>query len=127
MQTDMSRLTDKELSALIMAAMEEWASRQPEAQQAPIRRQTAAPRMVPQPREVPVNEPPQPSKEVVLGIKTRLLHGKLITAAERAAVSTIAEKFPEWVLRQGLPTVKSNREWREAADRLYRYPPAKEC
>lgn len=121
MNIDLARLTDIELSALIMGAMKEWASRQPGLQETEIVRQPA-----PAPRVVTVAEPQALDKDFVLGIKTRLLEGKVITAGERAAVSEIAEKYPQWVLRQGLPTGKGTKVWREAADRLYRYPPARE-
>lgn len=121
MKINLANLTDQELSALIADAMKEWASRQPGEQETQIVRQPA-----PEPRVVTVQEPPAKDKEFVLSIKTRLKCGQYIKAGERAAVSEIAEQYPQWVARQQLPTGKGTKVWRDAADLLGRYKPADE-
>lgn len=121
MRIDLASLTDQELSALIMGAMKEWASRQPGQQETQIVRQPA-----PKPRVITVQEPPEQDKEFVLSLKTRLMRGQYIKAGEREAVAEIASEYPQWILRQGLPTEKGTKAWRDAADRDFRYTPADE-
>lgn len=121
MKIDLASLTDQELSALLMGAMKEWASRQPGHQETQIVRQPA-----PKPRIITLKEPPERDKEFVLSLKARLIRGQYIKAGEREAVAEIAEHYPQWVLRQGLPTEKGTRAWRDAADRLCFYKPADE-
>lgn len=121
MRIDLASLTDQELSALLMGAMKEWASRQPGHLETQIVRQPA-----PKPRVVTLKEPPEQDKEFVLSLKTRLMQGQYVKAGERAAVAEIAEHYPQWVLRQGLPTEKGTKVWRDAADRHSRYKPADE-
>lgn len=121
MKIDLANLNDQELSALIVGAMKEWASRQPGEQETQIVRKPA-----PNPRVITVAEPPLQDKEFVLTIKSRLQHGQYIKAGERSAVAEIADEHPEWVLRQGLPTERGTKAWRDAADRHFYYKPANE-
>lgn len=115
MRIDLASLPDQELSALIMGAMKEWASRQPAHQETQIVRQPA-----PKPRIITVREPSQEEKDIVLNIKARLIEGELIVAAERAKVAELASQYPEWMGLQRMPHEKGTKAWREAAE-FYRW------
>lgn len=119
MKLDLSRLTDLELALLIRNASDELADR---LDGTPLQKRVAgAARPV-----VTVHEPSAEEKEYALRIKTILQEGQYVNASERAQVAQIAEKYPEWVRLQGLPTEKGTGAWRQAQLRHGRYKPAKE-
>lgn len=119
MEIDVTQLSDQDLAQLIASAMQEWAGRQtaPE-QQAVIQRKPAS-----EPRVVTITEPPQDMKDFVLRIKAMVSKGALITPGERKRVVKIAEDYPDWVTRQGLPTVNDTRAWHQASEQMYRHMP----
>lgn len=102
---NLSRYNDKELIELIQAASAELAER---AAQPEVKR-VAAPKQM-----IIMREPPEHQKEFCLRIKTMLSTGAYITASDRQEVAAIAETYSEWVNRQGLPTEKGTKVWREA-------------
>lgn len=121
MKIDFAALSDADLSALIVGAMQEWASRQDAPQGVVIERKAP-----PEPRVIVIHEPPHAEKQFALSIKTQLQRGLYITAADRRQVADIATRFPEWVARQGLPTSSGTAAWRDAKNFQSRYRPAEE-
>lgn len=121
MKIDFSALSDADLSALIVGAMQEWGSRQQNPQEVVIERKPA-----PAPRVITINEPKEADKQFALSIKTQLQRGLYIKAGERTRVAELAEKYPDWVMRQGLPTERGTAAWRQAKDFYTRYRPAEE-
>lgn len=116
---DFSHLSDRALSQLIAAAHQEWARRQQ-----PTQSEAAQPPPAASPTSPA--EPPEADKAFVLSVKTMVGEGCYIKAAERHRVAEIAEHFPDWVARQGLPCDAGTGSWRRAGEILHRYPPAKE-
>ena len=102
---NLSTMNDAELIELIQKASAELAERaaRPEVKRiaAPI-------------QAIIMREPPEHQKEFCLRIKTMLTKGAYIKASERQQVAEIAEAYGEWVRRQGLPTEKGTKAWREA-------------
>lgn len=106
---NLSKLSITELAELIREASLELASRmnEPEIQRIQADRPVVA-----------LREPPEDDKDFVLRTKAELQRGGYIRAAERQRVAAIAERYPDWVRRQGLPTEKGTGAWRDAAHRL---------
>lgn len=102
---NLSTMNDAELIDLIQKASAELAER---AARPEVKR-IAAPKQT-----IIMREPPPHQKEFCLRIKTMLGHGVYINASERQQVAEIAETYGEWVRRQGLPTEKGTKAWREA-------------
>ena len=102
---NLSTMNDAELIELIQKASAELADRaaRPEVKRIDAPKQT-----------IIMREPPEHQKEFCLRIKTMLGHGVYINAFERQRVAEIAETYGEWVKRQGLPTEKGTKVWREA-------------
>lgn len=114
---NLSTLNDAELVELIHKASAELADRM------------AAPEVkrVPAPRQMIVmREPPEHQKEFCLRIKTMLQQGAYINASERRQIAELAEDYREWIERQGLPTEKGTKAWREAKQSATIYKPARE-
>ena len=101
----LSTMNNAELIELIQKASAELADR---AARPEVKR-IAAPKQT-----IIMREPPEHQKEFCLRIKTMLSHGAYIKASERQQVAEIAETYGEWVNRQGLPTEKGTKAWREA-------------
>lgn len=108
MKINFESLTDHELADIITAAAEEWQLRQPRDHRTVVNRNPAM-----QPKVVTIDEPAQRDKDFVLHVKAKAASGELIRAAERRGVASIAENFPEWVIRQGLPTEGGTSAWRD--------------
>lgn len=102
---NLSTMNDAELIELIQKASAELAER---AARPEVKR-VAAPKQM-----IIMREPPEHQKEFCLRIKTMLSTGAYINASERQQVAEIAETYGEWVKRQGLPTEKGTKVWKEA-------------
>ncbi|AYN21574.1 hypothetical protein [Alcaligenes aquatilis] len=61
--------------------------------------------------------PPKADREYVLYIKALLRRGEYIRADDRVRVAEIAQDFPAWVQRQGLPTKSNTGPWNDARKR----------
>lgn len=110
MKIDLETLSTHELARLIKSASAELESR---LNTEPVVQRVPAPALV-----VILREPPAEEKDFVLMVKAATKQGQYATADERRRVAEIAEKFPEWVARQGLPTTHNNGDWRKSQQRL---------
>ena len=113
MKIDFESLTDHDLADLIMGAAEEWKLRQRQDHKTVVRRNPAL-----QPKVVAIDEPPENEKRFVLHIKAKAAGGELIVASERRGVAAIAEKYPDWVKRQELPTEGGASAWRNLKNKF---------
>lgn len=114
-EISITTMPDAELVRLINIASAELARRMSVALPAlppeqPAQRQTV-------PVELPATAPGEDDKDFCLHIAQRLRSGDYIKAEERRRVAGVAERFPGWVRRQGLPLDAGTSSWREAAER----------
>jgi hypothetical protein len=66
---------------------------------------------------MPATAPGEDDKEFCLHIAQRLRRGDYIKADERRRVAGVAERFPDWVRRQGLPLDAGTGSWRKSSER----------
>lgn len=61
-----------------------------------------------------LHAPDTEDADFCLMIAARIRSGGYVRAGERERVAAIAQDFPAWVSRQGLPTVHNAGEWQRA-------------
>ncbi len=110
MKINLTELSDKALSTLIIKAMEEWASRQGAAPRTVVSRRPLVT------RQVAIDEPPPEDKEFALQVDA---DGRRIQP-ESASVSLRSPSASP------PPTEKGTAAWRDAGRLLHRYTPAEE-
>jgi hypothetical protein len=104
---EFSGFTNAELAALIRAASVE------------LERRLASVTAVlvePPPRTVTIGVPDADDVDFCMYVKGLLAKGGYVKAEERARVAEIAEKYPEWVKRNQLPTSAGAGAWRRAGE-----------
>jgi len=113
-EISITTMPDAELVRLINIASAELARRMSVALPALPPEQPAPRQTVPV--ELPATTPGEVDKAFCLHIAQRLRSGDYIKAEERRRVAGVAEKFPSWVRRQGLPLDSGTGSWRKAAE-----------
>lgn len=114
-EISITTMPDAELVRLINIASAELARRMSVALPALPLEQPAPRQTVPV--EMPATVPGADDKDFCLHIAQRLRSGDYIKAEERRRVAGVAEEFPGWVHRQGLPLDAGTGSWRKAAER----------
>lgn len=109
MKIDLTALSNADLSQLIREASTLLSERLTESSNVAHR-----------PAPIVSDEPPADEKDFCLYIKSLLRSSQYVKAEERRRVAEIAEKYGQWVRRQGLPTQSNTGPWRAAGQFLAR-------
>jgi hypothetical protein len=72
----------------------------------------------PPPRVVTASAPPADDIDFCMYVKGMMEEGQYIKAGERQRVAEIAEKYPEWVRLNHLPTTSNAGDWRRKGEYL---------
>lgn len=65
---------------------------------------------------VTVRLPSAVDQDFCLAVAKKLKSGDYIRASERNRVASIATTYPEWVMRQGLPTSHNAGDWKRQGE-----------
>lgn len=105
-------MPDAELIRLINAASTELLRRAGQKVASPAPCKT----LQPDPAVAALISKPDPADEdFCLMIAARIRSGGYVKAGERERVAAIAQNYPLWVERQGLPTAHNAGDWRRGA------------